>query len=296
MSTKKITAYLLAVSTIVGSVCNTTASAMGLPQAPLSAFEYDFTAVPVATSTSLIDQVKVTFQVTNNPGLSHIGIAFMYDMDTTPIANAEFSSEIIDENYVIFRHPDEYHEDMFIIEFEKPIGSTAEIDDCFSVSLIFDISEDASIWNEFSVAVVGYTSEAEGIYYNNMTTGQSLSPETSVQLCPYIAGDIDDNGVIEIADASALSTICSLYGDNSSSKAISVEDLNQLISEGAFINNAVLSNMRCAEVANVLDEVGCVDIVNVADGEEILRYYSSTSANLSIDSIVGDAMIKTVVI
>lgn len=287
---RRMVACIIATGVMVSSTGVTSAYAIGLPSAPASDFEYELSATPVSTSNSTIDQVKVTFQITNNPGFSHLGIAYIYDEDKCPVVTREFSSEVYENSYFVYQHPAGNLENMEAIEFSPRIGDSDEIYECFAVSMTFDIDKDADEWHEFSFAVVAYTSKEEDISYNNLTANQT--PEVSLQTCPYIVGDMNDNEVIEISDASAVMTVCSSYGDTSSSKSISVSDLNTLISDGQFINNASLCEMRCAEVADA-DGNG---VVQIADSEEILTFYSNHSSNLPMDTLVGDAQVKTIII
>lgn len=284
-STKRIVAGLISAGVAITSIGSVCADATGLPQAPASNFRYDFFAEPVSRN-----EVKVTFQVTNNPGCSYVSIAFIYDGSESTRGRIEYSENLTGDNYVLV--PLENHTndlDIQILNISSPVMDSGDHNELFSCSIIFEV-DDSQNWHEFSVAVCAYTSLTENINYDNLSV--NVSPEYSINTCPYVVGDVNDDGRINITDSSCVLSICGNYGDGTSNKTVSLNTLNNLISSGAFANNSTLSGMLCAEAADA-DGNGRVQ---VADSNEILRYYSNHSAGLPISTIVGNAQVKTVVL
>ncbi len=283
---KRTAAGIVAASIVTMNVSSFYANAIGLPSAPNSKFEYEFFAEPISRN-----EVKVTFEVTNNPGTNLVGIAFLYDESTCTKKGISFSDNLIDESYFIFQHYKGTFENAHVVEISNPILHMGDKYDCFSVSMTFEVDENTS-WHEFSTAVCSYNSYTENINYNNLVRGVTPDAETSMQTCPYILGDVNDDKQVDVSDSTATLSICGNYGDKTDNKTISVEYLNDLISNGEFVNNDKLSGMLCAEAADVDKN----NNVQMADANAILEYYANSMSGVEIESIIGNAEVKTVIV
>lgn len=283
---KRTAAGIVAAGIVTMNVSSFYANAISLPSAPNSKFEYEFFAEPISRN-----EVKVTFEITNNPGTNLVGIAFLYDESTCTKKEISFSDNLIDESYFIFQHYKGTFENAHVVEISNPIMHTGDKYDCFSVSMTFEVDENTP-WHEFSTAVCSYNSYTENIKYNNLVRGVTPDVETSLQACPYILGDVNDDKQVDISDSTATLSICSNYGDGTGDRTISVDALNKLISDGNFVNDNKLSGMLCAEAADVDKN----NKVQMADVNKILEYYSDSMSGVEIESVIGNAEVKTVIV
>lgn len=164
----------------------TTVSAVSIPEVPNSAFSYELRAEAVSDT-----QIKVSFQVTNNPGLSSLGVVLQFDDACEPVdadADVKNCMEACSYNpdmdlifYTVGAKPD-------IMDPTKFVENTEN----FSITFLFDVGTEGFSSLQFSLAVTGYHSEAEKINYDNSIDEVGYTPETTIETYPYLLGDMDN--------------------------------------------------------------------------------------------------------
>lgn len=262
---------------------------------PGCSFSYDFTASVVTEATTVCGEqvcpgdVAVTFTVTNNPGTRFFSFMILvgdgYDYLET-------------ENHDEFKNPPLclYNQDMNRYIYTQ-IGendiSTNKMairygtGEDFCVTVYFRPNENITRDNSnFSIAMLEYDTPSLNkpfsINVNDATSNIQVSGPSSY---PYIVGDINGDEYISVGDASNISSIAiksNILGDNS------VMAINQYRLTDEWIS--LFPKLRCAEVADADGN----KIVDNADVDAVLYYYSHGAAGVPIESIIGKTQFKEI--
>lgn len=282
---KRALAGLLALTISAASMGAVSADAYGIPDVPNSAFEYELRAEVISDT-----RIAVGFEITNNPGFTSLGFAIRYDEDCSYAhkVNLNEACVVLDSHNTSER----FVYNGVMVNSAMNNGNS-EYSGLTVFWYYFDVDNAYDQVYEFSVAIADYQSPTENIVFSKTgdITAYDFAASIGVENEQYTLGDMDNDGLIEISDASDVLSIVSANSNNS----MSVATLNNKLQSNATtpINWCErFPNLICAEVADVdLD-----NFVEEEDANKILEYYSNASASTPVDSLIGTSRTKTLVV
>lgn len=251
-----ITVVMLAVG--VGAM---SASAITPAIVPGSRFNYEVYAEKVS---GYSDRIKLEIVVTNNPGVSQLGIAVKHDSSCT-LVSYEGTSMCVgeDENGV------------FLLTW---LSGSSEYDGDMWFEIIFDVPGMNAVTHEFSVCVTRYISKAENL--RQFLESDSDTSDASFQIgnTTAIVGDLDGDKDIDPDDAYLVQVLLS---DKIGKSSVSLTTLGDYLCKnkndlGEF-KGMVNDQYICAAVA---DGNGDCNVTNM-DSTAILNYYASHAVGSS---------------
>ncbi len=275
----------------------TTVSAVSIPEVPNSAFSYELRAEAVSDT-----QIKVSFQVTNNPGVFVFSIALQFDENCTP---CDWDQSINCFNTLSYEQGSNSLIYAMGIVPEQNNGQQETFEN-FSVDFWFNVDADSDSSCRFSTAIISYNSLTEGIQYDKALIDGGYDSDTAIETYPYLLGDVDNDGRIRVEDALRAFSIASYYEAVYESPLAPVSRINynvennisstlengKVISWGTQFSYLMRSGYSCAEAADV-DQSGYIE---EADGNAILQYYADRAAALPVETLIGTTQVKTVTI
>jgi hypothetical protein len=277
----------------------TSVSAVSIPNTK-SSFSYELTSEMISDT-----QLEVTFQVTNNPGLSTLSVALQFSGDCEPVditSNAEncmeqgaYNSDMSLLFYCVGAKPDKLDASKFVENTQN-----------FSITATFDVEAGSTTPCQFSAAVTGYHSLAENINYDNAVV-DGYSPDTEIETRPYLLGDVDNDGQIRVEDASDAYAIVAVDNAVYGSESAPVSRVNYNVEYNVVSTTLVdgytipwrtrfsylmRSGYSYAEAADV-DRDGYIE---ESDGDDILSYYANSAASLPVETLIGTTQVKTITV
>lgn len=293
---KRAISALMALTISATSMGAISADAYGIIGVPNSTFEYEMNARIVSDT-----QIELTVNVTNNPGFHSLGFNMYYEGCETPkcVPVYDFESGFsISPTYVVNT---ELQNCVYIFTMSNGITDSQDYVGKFSLRYIFNVDNAYEDVYEFSMCVFAYESYNENISFSirgeNFSDYAEQPVITTHDDISYIVGDMDNDGIIDISDSSAIGR---LVGFTENKKGISVKDLNTVISRGAFDPynpnhfdcSAEFPNMVCAEIADATGE----GQITLEDSEEVLTCYANNMALIPYEGLVGKVDIKKIIV
>ncbi len=264
------------------------ADAYGIIDAPNSELEYELSARIVSNT-----RIEVALEVTNNPGFNNIAFALRYSDNCTPAGVVQGNQD--------FLHASQANTECKYVFCGSGTISGEDCDSRYVLTFRFDVANAETAICEFSSSVIEYNSKTENISFNKTSDGvENFSFESSVgtvwdgEGTKYTIGDMDNDGIIEISDATAIYNMAKVCNDN---LCTSVSTINGCLLYGIPLLvdlKALYPNLLCAEVADADGN----DYIQEADGDEVMNYYAQKGASLDVSSyIVGtDSTLKTLTV
>lgn len=286
----------------IAAAMMTTVSAVSIPEVPNSAFSYELRAEAVSDT-----QIKVSFQVTNNPGTQALSVSLQFEGDCEPYGmktNIELEE---------CQHVAAYNAESNMLNYTVLIVPTDSIHNAqetfenFSIDFLFNVDASTTTSCRFSAAVFKYNSLTEGIQYDKALVNGGYGSDTMVETHPYTLGDVDNDGRIKVEDACDIHSIVSVYNAVYGNDSASVASVNYNVEHNITSTTMVGENsipwatrfsylMRSghsyAESADV-DQNG---YIQRKDGDAILQYYADRAAALPVETLIGTTQVKTVTI
>lgn len=291
---KKVTAALSAVVMMTGAVSAIPTCAIGLGYDTTSAFQYELETYRLSDT-----RVGLKFHVTNNPGVSGIAFAIMFDDDCS------YVSWDNDESMLSSMYTPSETEPYFImacLTMDSDIyGKARDITSNFSYFFEFEVPSDAAYPLHFSSSVYSYKSQTENISFDHAKTGPNspdYTPDPGSQIgvklkdVPYRIGDVDGDNKITMDDSLDILQIAR-YGKNN----LSVDDLNEYLIKHSYCQGA---RKAWSEAFPKLTYAECADAnqdgsIKPEDSDEVMEYYSQAAAsNITMSTLVNSMGYKKV--
>lgn len=295
---KKAIAALMALTISATSIGAISANAYGITYRNDSAFEYEISARILSDT-----QIELKIDVTNNPGFHELGFDVHYEGCKPSLPNQCVTA--CEDGYTLIPvHPyiPELQNWLYTCSISDFTDPYFDYTGNFSLYYNFDVENAYEDICKFSVGVVRYYSHNENIYFDirknaNLEKYYEPTVKTTHDGIEYIVGDMDNDGIIDISDSSAIGR---LVGFTENKQGISVEDLNTIISRGSFDPynpnhfdcSAEFPDMVCAEVADATGE----GKITLEDSEEVLNCYANDMASIPYEGLVGKVDIKEIIV
>lgn len=276
----------LSVCTALIPKINTEAASVG--PVPGSDFQYDLTAKIVDHAFKIGDtqiyagDVAVTFEVTNNPGMTSYSTKLVFD-DRYELISYEAQHFNVSQ--------DAYNRETNTFVYAAVNSNTfGEFTDEFSNVFYFRPNESLSYTTGtgFQMTLLSYRSEAENISYS--VNANTSSPDKIVRgqvRVNFILGDINGDGIISVDDASNTSFLAArsqyLIGSTS------IKDINTLLYNDEILRSK-LPNLICADVADA-NLNGFIE--QEEDTQAILDYYANHGTGNPVSGVVGNKITRT---
>lgn len=292
---KKVTAALSAVVMMAGAVSAIPACAIGISpdkNGKQSAFEYELETYCLSDT-----RMGVKFHVTNNPGVSQIAFAIIFD------DNCSYVSWDSDEPMLAGKLTTSETEPYFVmtcLTMDADRDSKArDITSNFTYFFEFEVPSNATYPLHFSSSVFEYKSQTENISFDH--AGSSLADypadpgsQIGVKLknVPYRIGDVNGDNKITLDDSLDILQIAR-YGKNN----LSVDDLNEYLIKHSYCQGA---RKAWSEAFPKLTYAECADAnqdgsIKPEDSDEVMEYYSQAAAsNITMSTLVNTIGYKTV--
>ncbi|MDE6020630.1 MAG: hypothetical protein K2H01_06515 [Ruminococcus sp.] len=284
---KKFTAGLTAIMIAAASMGAATADAYGIIDAPNSALEYELSASIISDT-----QIAVTIEVTNNPGIKEIAFALRYSDNCTSDGKVRNVSD-----YVKVAVNNSYDRYIYCGCGTKP-GTDGDSYAPLILRFYFDVENAEAQSYQFSSSVAAYHSITEGISFdksiNNYSYEETVGTSWDGVGTTYIIGDMNNNRVIEMSDATEIYKLADICKKN---YCTGVNTVNNY-----FIYNymepinwrATFPNLVCANVADTDKN----NFIEKADGDTVMNYYAEHGASLDVSNyyVGNEETIKTLTI
>ncbi len=225
-------------------------------------------------------QLKVTFKVLNNPGLTSLGIAI--HSDATFVDGPEINTANV---------PEKGNTATFYMDTDVTKRK-------FEWEYIYDISSNPNKTYDFSLGIAKYESPVEGINYQPKSTDQedideALSKGVSFNnnLQNVVIGDANNDKKITLEDANIILNIVGKCEKNSSDYIYTAQ-LNKYLKSNYDGWKTQFPLLTCAEAIDVNFD----GKITETDSNDVLVYYSKVYAGSQIiDTLIGTKKAVTVV-
>ncbi len=294
---KKAIATLMALTISAASIGAISADAYGITYSKNSAFEYEMSARILSDT-----QIELMVNVTNNPGFHELGFTIYYEGCKTPKCVAAYDFESGFSLVNAFAVNTELQNCSYNLTMLDGSENDQDYTGSFYLRYVFNVDNAYEDICEFNTCVSAYGSYNENIQFSIrgedfFDYAEEKPAITAPNDISYIIGDMDNNGIIDISDASAVGR---LVGFTKNKQGISIEDLNTIIARGSFDPynpnhfdcRAEFPNMVCAEVADATGE----GQITLEDSKEVLTCYSDNMASTPYKGLVGKVDIKKIIV
>lgn len=290
---KRAISALMALTISATSMGAISADAYGIKQFPNSAFKYEMSASILSDT-----QIELTVDVTNNPGFNELCFSLFYEgcngYKCARIYDTD-SGFTINSTHIFNNTKKTCPVAIMVLDDEK---RDRDYTGNLTIRYIFNVDNAYEDVCKFSMGIVTYNSHNENIDFSvpieKLEQKYFEEPVITNDNITYTVGDMDNNGIIEISDASAVGR---LVGFTENKKGISIWELNANISHGAWGGSydpndfdfaSEFPDLLCAEVADANNDKS----ITSADSEEVLTYYVNNMALIPYESLVGKVNIK----
>lgn len=294
---KKTIAALMALTISATSMGAISADAYGITYCKDSEFKYEMSASILSDT-----QIELTVDVTNNPGFYRLGLIIHYEgckpSHCAKVWNADSGFQII--GLPLYNEKTKNYSFGFeMLNLDEP---NSDYTDNLSLRYVFNVDNAYEDICQFAAGIVSYSSHTEGIEFRVDATEFESYKEHPVTTThdgiSYIVGDMDNDGIIDISDASSINRLVS-FTENK--QGISVWKLNSIISHGAwgesynsddFDFGSAFPDLLCAEVADTTYDRN----ITLEDSEEVLTCYANNMAAIPYEGLTGKVQIKKILV
>jgi hypothetical protein len=293
---KKTIAALMALTISATSMGAISADAYGITYCKDSEFKYEMNARIVSDT-----QIELMVNVTNNPGFHELGFTMYYEGCKAPKCIVAYDFESGFSSVPAFAVNDKLQNCSYNLTMLDGSKNDQDYTGAFYLRYVFNVDNAYKDICEFKMCVSAYGSYNENIQFSIRGEDFFDYNEPPVITAPndirYIIGDMDNNGIIDISDASAIGR---LVGFTENKQGISVEDLNTIISRGSFDPynpnhfdcSAEFPDMVCAEVADAT----CEGQITLEDSKEVLTCYANNMSSIPYEGLTGKVQIKKILV